>query len=68
MDLYVWLNKSYSFYVAAVVSIFSRHGLTNDAHYGNQPNKGKLEPHMPSIYLNNCSKRLYISSIALGWT
>ena len=39
---YDWLHKSYSFYVAAVVSIITKYGLSIDAHCQNQPNKHKL--------------------------
>ena len=37
-----WLNKFYSFYMAAVVDIVSRCGLGIDAHHRNQPDKSKL--------------------------
>ena len=43
--LYDWLNKLYSFYMAAVVSvvdIISRRGLSIDVCHTNQPNKSKL--------------------------
>ena len=41
---YDWLNKFYSFYVAAVVGIVTRHGHSIDHHMHckNQPNKRKL--------------------------
>ena len=37
-----WLNKFYSFYMAAIVGIVSRHGLTGEACHNNQPNESKL--------------------------
>ena len=39
---YDWLNKFYSFYMAAVVVIDDGHGLTVEAHRTNQRNKSKL--------------------------
>ena len=36
---YDWLNKFYSFYMAAIVDIISRRGLSFDVHYENQCNK-----------------------------
>ena len=39
---YDWLNKFYSFYLVAVVSIISRRGLRIDGHCRNQLNKSKL--------------------------
>ena len=39
---YDWINKFYSLYMAAVVGIVSRHGLSINAHGRNQPNKSKL--------------------------
>ena len=37
-----WLNKFYTFYMAAVTGIISRRGLRIEARRGNQPNKSKL--------------------------
>ena len=37
-----WLNKFYSFYMAAVVSIVSRCAPSKDTRNRNQPNKNKL--------------------------
>ena len=59
MDPYNWLNKFYRCYVAAVVSIVSRCGLSIDAHHKKQPNKHKLALHKPSIHFNS---KLCISS------
>ena len=42
LTLYDWLKKFYNFYMAAVVGIVSRHGLRNEVHCTNQPNKIKL--------------------------
>ena len=39
---YDWLNKFYSFCMAAVVRIVSSHGLTIEMRHRNQPNKSKL--------------------------
>ena len=39
MTTYDWLNKLYSFYIAAVVSIASDCGLSIDACHSSQPNK-----------------------------
>ena len=39
MDPYDWLNKLYSFYIAAVVSMISGRGISMDEHRRNQPNK-----------------------------
>ena len=39
---YDWLNRFYSFYMAIVVGIVSRHDLTVEGHCINQPNKCKL--------------------------
>ena len=37
--LYDWLTNFYTFYVAAVVSIVSKCGLSFDVHDENQPNE-----------------------------
>ena len=42
---YDWLNTLYSFYIAAIFSIHSRHGLRIEAYQRNQPNKSKLALH-----------------------
>ena len=39
MDPYDWINKFYNFYMAAIASIISRHGLAIEVCCGNQPNK-----------------------------
>ena len=57
IDPYDWLNKFYSFYMAAIVSIISRHGLTTKVHCRNQPNKSKLA----LLHFNNHLKQLLIS-------
>ena len=59
---YDWLHKSYSFYVAVLVSIITKHGLSIDAHRQNQPSKHKLSLYKPSIQFNSILKWLYISS------
>ena len=47
---YDWLNKFYSFCMAAVVSIISRHGLSIGACRENQLNKHKVALYKPSIH------------------
>ena len=54
--LYDWLNKVSSFYVAVVVGIVSRCGLSIDACCENQPNKHKLALYKLSIHFNNTLK------------
>ena len=36
---YDWLNKFYSFYMAAIVGIISKHSPTIEAHHREHPNK-----------------------------
>ena len=50
MDPYDWLNKFCSFFMAAIVGIISRHGLTIKAHHRNQPNKSKLALYKPLLH------------------
>ena len=66
---YDWLNKFYSLYMAAIVSIISRRGLTIEARHRNQPNKSKLSLYKPLLCLYKpllCLyshlKQLYISN------
>ena len=59
---YDWLNKLYSFNVAAVVCIISRCGLSTEAGHENQPNKHKLALYKLSIHFNSSIKRMHISS------
>ena len=53
----IWLIKLVlqllQLYVAAVVGIVSRYGLSIDALHGNQSNKHKLALHKPLIHLNS---------------
>ena len=49
---YDWLNNSITFYMAAVVDIISRCGLSIDARHGNQSIKCKLPLYEPSIHFN----------------
>ena len=49
-----WLNKGYSFYMAAVVVIRGGYGLKIEVHHSNQPDKSKL-----SLY--SCYFRFNIS-------
>ena len=62
---YDWLNKFYSCYVAAVVSIISRRGLSTDAHHKNQPNKCKLALYKLSIHFNDRARQ-NTSTIKVG--
>ena len=39
---YDWLNKGYSFYMAAIVVISGGHGLRIEVCHRSQPNKSKL--------------------------
>ena len=43
----------YSFYMAAIVCIVNRHGLTIEACHRNQPNKSKLALHKPLLHFNS---------------
>ena len=62
---YDWLNKLYSFNVAAVVSIISRCGLSTKAHHESQPNKRKLALYKPSIHFNSRARQS-ASAIKMG--
>ena len=44
-----WLNKGYSFYMAAVVVISSGHSLRIEVCHSNQPNKSKLSLYKPLL-------------------
>ena len=59
---YDWLNKYYSFCVAAIVGIISRRGLRIEACRRNQPNKSKLELYKPLLHLYSHLKQPYISN------
>ena len=48
---YDWLNKIYSFYMAAVVIIDDGRGLTVEVCHINQPNKSKLSLYKPLLPL-----------------
>ena len=59
IDPYDWLNKSYGFYMAAVVGIDS--GSSDVSIYtrsGNQPNKSKLALYKPLLHYNSHLKQL----------
>ena len=49
-------------YVATVVGIVSKCGLSIDAHHENQPNKHKLALYKPLIHFNSSLKQLCIRS------
>ena len=51
MDPYDWLNKYYSFCMAAIVGIVSRRGLRIEACHRNQPNKSKIALYKPLLRL-----------------
>ena len=58
----IWLiNMFYRFYMATIISIVSRRGLTIKVHHWNQPSKSKLALYKPWIHFNNLIKYLYIS-------
>ena len=59
---YDWLNKFYSFYMAAVVVIDDGRGLTVEACRINQPNKSKLLLYKLLLSLKIPFKQLYTSS------
>ena len=62
MDL-IWLvNKFYSFYMAAMISIVSRHGLRIEVHCRNQSNKSKLALYTLLLHFHSHLKQLYISN------
>ena len=54
---YDWLNKFYSFYIAAVAGDISRCSLSIDTYSENQPNKHNI---ILYIHFNSCSKWQYI--------
>ena len=57
-----WLNNFYSFYLATVVNLISRWGLSIDVCCEKQPNKHKLALYKLFIHFNSSLKWLYISS------
>ena len=59
---YDWLNKYYSFCMAAIVNIISRGGLRIEARHTNQPNKSKLVLYKPLLHLYSPLKQPYISN------
>ena len=56
---YDWLNNFYTVYVAAVVGIVRRCGLSTDinVHHENQPNKCKIALYKLSIHFIKAFKR-----------
>ena len=54
MNPYEWLNNFYSFYMAAVVSVVSKHGVGIDACHRNQYSKINLVLCKQSIHFNSC--------------
>ena len=56
MDPYNWLNKFYSFCMAALVGIASRYGLRIEVHGRNQPIKSKLALYKPLLHFYSHSK------------
>ena len=59
---YDWLNKYYSFCMAAIVGIVSRRGLRIEAGRRNQANKSKLAFYKPLLCLYSHLKQPYISN------
>ena len=57
-----WLNKYYSFCMAAIVDIVSRRGLRMEVRHRNQPNKSKLALYKPLLRLYSHLKQPYISN------
>ena len=62
MDPYDWLNKYYSFCMAAIVDIVSRCGLRIEVCRRNQTNKSKLALYKPLLRLYSHLKQPYISN------
>ena len=58
---YGWLNKFYSFCMAAIVSIISRHSLTIEVRHRKHPIKSKLALYKLLLHYYNHLKQLYIS-------
>ena len=58
LTIYHWLNKVYSFCMAAMVNIGSRCGLIIEVHHRNQPNMSKLSHyfHFLIVILNSCTQ------------
>ena len=59
---YHWLNKFYNCYIAAVIDIVTRYGLSIYACHRHQSHKIKLVLYKPSIHFNSRLKQLYISN------
>ena len=59
---YDWLNNFYSFYMAAIVGIVCRCGLTIEVRRRNQTNKSKLELCKPWNHFNDHLNQPYISN------
>ena len=59
---YDCLNKFYSFCVAAIFGIISRHRLIIKAYCTKQPNKSNLALHKPLLHFYDHLKQLYISN------
>ena len=57
-----WLNKFYSFCMAAIVGIISRRDLRNEVRCRNQPSKSKLALYKPLLHFYSHLKQLYISN------
>ena len=62
MDPYNWLNKFYSFCMAALVGITSRYGLRIEVRGSIQPIKSKLALYKPLLHFYSHSKQLYMSN------
>ena len=60
--LYDWVSKFYSFYMAAIVDIVGRGGLTIEVHHGNQPSRSKLALCTLWIHFNRHLKQLYTNN------
>ena len=65
---YDWLNKGYSFYMAAVIIIADGRGLRIEACHRNQLNKSKLSLYKLLFSLNIPFKRLYTSNKTEGFS
>ena len=62
---YDWLNKGYSFYMAAVVVISGGCGFTIEACHINQPNKSKLSLYSVTFTLTLLLNKLQDGALKL---
>ena len=56
------INKLYSYNIVAIHSMVSGHGLSNDAHHRNQPNKSQLTLYKLLSCFNSRLRHMHISN------